>query len=132
VSGAASRIAINADIAANSRHIAAGAPTAGPGPAASGDNSNALALTALATTQTAFYLTGDPPGPATGTSQTFSSFLSSTAGALGADLQNVRLDLQKGDLVIAELGHCCSTPRIRSRPASASRRSRTTREPLRA
>jgi flagellar hook-associated protein 1 FlgK len=103
VTGAARLIVVNPDIAANSRHIAAGAPTAGPGPAADGDNTNALALTALSTTQVAFFQVADPPGPATGAAQTFTSFLSSASGALGADLQNVRLDLQKGDLVIAEL-----------------------------
>ena len=103
VSGAARLITVNPDIVANSRHLATGAPSAGPGPAATGDNTNALALAGLATTQVPFFLAGDPPGPATGATQTFGAFLSSASGALGADLQNVRLDLQKGDLVIAEL-----------------------------
>lgn len=53
-----------------------------------GDNRNALALAALRTTQVAFFLPGDPPGPATGPTRTALAYHSDLVGSVGNDAQD--------------------------------------------
>jgi flagellar hook-associated protein 1 len=102
VQGAASRIAVNADLLLDGRNLAAGTPTAGP--ALPGDNRNALALASIQTQASAFFDIGDPAaGPATGAVQTLNQFVASTASALGAELAGVRSSIASGDLAVAEL-----------------------------
>jgi flagellar hook-associated protein 1 len=102
VLGAARRITLNPDIVANSRHLAAGQPAAGA--ASAGDNSNALALAEVREQQSAFFVVGDPvTGPATGSTQTLSSFFSKVAGTLGSELGSVKRSAAQSELVTSEL-----------------------------
>ena len=105
VAGAASVIDVNSDIISNNRHLAAGATSLGAGQgAAAGDNVNALALTGLQTSSSAFFQIGDPvAGPASGPQQTLGGFLDSLAGTLGAETQSARRALAQAELVVAEL-----------------------------
>ena len=105
VAGAASVIQVNADILANNRHLAAGATSLGVGlGAATGDNSNALALAALQTASSAFFQVGDPPaGPASGSQQTLGGYLDSLAGTLGAEIQSTQRAVLQVGLVVANL-----------------------------
>jgi flagellar hook-associated protein 1 len=102
VAGAAGLIAVNADLVLDSRHFAAGTPTAGA--AQPGDNRNALALAGLQNTASAVFQIGDPAaGPATGAVQTLNQFVASTASTLGAELSGIRSSIASGELAVAEL-----------------------------
>jgi flagellar hook-associated protein 1 len=102
VQGAASRIAVNADLLLDVRHVAAGTPAAGA--AQPGDNRNALALASLQSQPSAIFDIGDPAaGPATGAVLTLNQFLASTASALGSELASVRSSINSGELSVAEI-----------------------------
>ena len=102
VAGAAQSLGINPDLLADPRHVAAGLPAAGP--AALGDNSNALALAAVQGTSQAVFQVGDPPGgPATGNVLSLNQFLSSQAGLLGAELRGLQARVASDELSVAEL-----------------------------
>lgn len=77
VEDAANRIALDPAITASTDAIAAGLST-NPG-----DNRNALALAALRTTPTAFFLPGDPPGAATGATRTALDYHAFLVGEVG-------------------------------------------------
>jgi flagellar hook-associated protein 1 FlgK len=104
VSGAASAIAIQADILSDARHVAAGTESLGAGlGAAPGDGRNAAAIAELATSSASVYRLGDAVGAPTGPSATLGGYYDGVAGRLGAELQSTRLALQQEDLIISEL-----------------------------
>ncbi len=112
IGGAATAIAIHADILADTRHIAAGAVSVGGAGAAAGDNQNALDMAAVELDGSAFFqLTRDPvtgleipPGIVPGgNAQTLGSFVSSISGRLGSELQGARRAVAQEELVVAEL-----------------------------
>ncbi len=87
VEDSARDIALHANVIASTDAIAAGLST---DPL---DNRNALDLAALRTTQSALYLVGDPPGPATGPSRSISeqaAFVVADIGAESRQLQQSR------------------------------------------
>ena len=112
IGGAASALAIHADILADTRHIAAGAVSVGGAGAAAGDNQNALELAAVELDGSAFFqLNRDPatgleipPGIVPGgTAHSLGSFFTSLSGRLGSELQGSRRALAQEELVVAEL-----------------------------
>ncbi len=104
VQGAASRLAIHADILTDPRNVAAGAESLGVGlGAAASDGRSATAIANLAVTASAMYQVGDVPGTPTGASATLGGFFGATTGRLGAELQSTRRSLRQEDVIIAQL-----------------------------
>jgi flagellar hook-associated protein 1 FlgK len=83
VEDAARTLALDADLVASTDAIAAG-QTADPG-----DNRNALDLAALRTAASAIYLPGDPPGPASGPTQTLLDYTGTVVNRVGQQTRSL-------------------------------------------
>lgn len=97
VEDAARSLALDADIVASTDAIAAG-QTADPG-----DNRNALDLAGLRVTASAIFLPGDPPGPASGPTQSLLDYTGSVVNRIGQQTRGLEQASAQRGRVIEEL-----------------------------